>query len=454
MLTPQNPANNRTVLSVAQLNRQAKRLLESEFPNVWIEGELSNFSQPSSGHWYFSLKDASAQVRCAMFRGSNLRLRFQPQAGQKVVIRAKLSLYEARGDYQLIAEYMEPAGAGDLARAFEELKAKLSLEGLFDPAIKQALPEHPKHIAVITSPTGAAIRDILTVLKRRHAGIRVTILPVAVQGNEAAGQIARAIATANHLAASEQASFDVILLGRGGGSQEDLWAFNEEIVARAIAASELPLVSAVGHETDFTIADFCADLRAATPSAAAELLSPDLSEQIATLAGYQQWLISFMQQRLKQQQQQLGWLSSRLRHPGSRLAEQQQRLDELDIRLQQAWQKNRNHNSHRADLLRIRLQACQPHSLINGLRQHSLNLLKQLKQLHAQQLQRQQQQLKSTMQRLHTVSPLATLERGYSILSDQQGQVINKVEQVQAGQQLEAKLSNGRLSCVVADVGK
>ncbi|MCR8922745.1 exodeoxyribonuclease VII large subunit [Dasania sp. GY-MA-18] len=452
MLTPQAPQNNRTVLSVGQLNRQAKRLLESQFPNVWIEGEISNLSRPSSGHWYFSLKDASAQVRCAMFRGNNLRLRFQPQAGQKVVIRAKLSLYEARGDYQLIAEYMEPAGAGDLARAFEELKARLNLEGLFDPSIKQPLPEHPKHIVVITSPTGAAIRDILTVLKRRHAGIQVTILPVAVQGNEAAGQIARAIHTANHLVNSQQADFDVILLGRGGGSQEDLWAFNEEIVARAIAASELPLVSAVGHETDFTIADFCADLRAATPSAAAELLSPDLSEQIATIAGYQQWLISFIQQRLSQQQQQLGWLSSRLRHPGSRLAEQQQRLDELDIRLQQAWQKNRNHNQHRAELLRIRLQGCQPHGLIRSLRQHSLSLLKQLKQLHSQQLQRQQQQLKSTMQRLHTVSPLATLDRGYAIVTDHSGQVVTNAQQLQAGDELNARLSKGEVNCVVKAV--
>jgi exodeoxyribonuclease VII large subunit len=447
--TPQTNSNNRQVLSVGQLNRRAKQLLESQFPSVWVEGELSNLARPSSGHWYFSLKDSSAQIRCAMFRNSNARLRFQPEAGQKVVIRARLSLYEARGDYQLIAEYMEPAGAGDLARAFEELKAKLNAEGLFDPAWKQPLPELPKHIAVVTSPTGAAIQDVLTVLKRRHSGIAVTILPVAVQGQGAAPQIAAAIDLANQLVTEKRAAFDVVIIGRGGGSQEDLWAFNEEVVARAIYASELPIISAVGHEVDFTIADFCADERAATPSQAAELISPDIEELMTTVEGYKQWLISHIKQRLQQQSQQIALLSAKLKHPGSRLREQQQRLDELDIRLQQGWQKNLNHQQHRAAILATRLQANHPGQLIAAMKVQVANLFKQLKHASQQGLQLNHQQLQMQMQRLNTISPLATLERGYAIVTQEDGTPVTNSEQVSIGETLTAKLALGQMSCKV-----
>src|SRR5690606_31569338 len=248
---------------VSQLNRRAKQLLETHLPLLWVEGELSNVSQPSSGHWYFTLKDDQAQVRCAMFRNRNMLVRFKPQQGQQVLLRARVSLYEGRGDYQLIAEHMEEAGAGALQRAYEELKQKLAAEGLFSDDLKQPLPSLPRHIGVITSPTGAAIRDILHVLARRFPAIPVTVLPVAVQGKEAAPQIVKAIQLANRADL-----FDVLILARGGGSLEDLWPFNEEVVARAIHASKLPIVSAVGHEVDFTIADFVADLRAPTPSVA------------------------------------------------------------------------------------------------------------------------------------------------------------------------------------------
>jgi exodeoxyribonuclease VII large subunit len=389
-----------------------------------------------------------------MFRSSNARLRFQPEAGQKVVIRAKLSLYEARGDYQLIAETMEPAGAGDLARAFEELKAKLNAEGLFDPAWKLPLPDLPKHIAVVTSPTGAAIQDILTVLRRRHAGIAVTILPVAVQGQSAAAQIAKAITLANQLTTEAKTPFDAIIVGRGGGSQEDLWAFNEEVVARAIYASNLPIISAVGHEIDFTIADFCADVRAATPSQAAELISPDVTELTNTVEGYKLWLISHIKYVLQQHSQQLTLLSAQLKHPGSRLNEQQQRLDELEIRMRQAWQKSLSHQQHRAEILSTQLQACHPGQLISTLKLQLKNIFRQLKQASKQDLQRKQQNLQLQIQRLNTISPLATLERGYAIVTQNNGTPVTSSDQIDIGETLNAKLATGQLSCIVESINK
>jgi exodeoxyribonuclease VII large subunit len=261
--------SNRDVLSVSDLTRSARMLLEEEFPNVFVEGEISNFSKPASGHWYFTLKDDKSQLRCAMFRNKNSRLRFVPRNGLQVIVRGKISLYEGRGDFQMIAEHMEEAGDGALRRAFEKLKAQLDREGLFDPAAKQPVPNLPNHLAVITSPTGAAIRDVLHVFERRFPALKVTIIPVPVQGDEAIPRIVEAIDLANRYS---DLPFDAILLTRGGGSLEDLWAFNTEPVARAIFNSALPIVSAVGHEIDITIADFVADLRAPTPSAAAELL--------------------------------------------------------------------------------------------------------------------------------------------------------------------------------------
>lgn len=440
-LTPKK----RETLSVSQLNRQAKRLLEGNFPSVWVEGEISNLSRPSSGHWYFSLKDNSAQVRCAMFRSSNARLRFQAEAGQQVMARAKLSLYEARGDYQLIVEHMEPAGDGALARAFEELKNKLQAEGLFDSDIKQAIPDHPKSIAVVTSATGAAIRDILTVLARRFPSIKVSIFPTAVQGQNAAPEIARAINTANALHKSGKREFDVILAGRGGGSMEDLWAFNEEIVARAIHQSGLPVISAVGHEVDFTIADFVADLRAPTPSAAAELISPDGQEMMASFMGFEQLLTRQMLLTLETNKQQLSFLQSRLRHPGSRLQEHSQRLDELEMRLMNGWKNQSQKQQLGLQVLASRLQQQTPDHKIKQLKLSSAGLYQRLEKQVQRLLEQQQLRLKNAMQLLDAVSPLATLDRGYAIVSDDEGQVITDAEELSSGQTINTRFAKGSI---------
>ncbi|MCP3908856.1 MAG: exodeoxyribonuclease VII large subunit [Oceanicoccus sp.] len=443
---PSSPTpKKRETLSVSQLNRQAKRLLEGNFPSVWVEGEISNLSRPSSGHWYFSLKDNSAQVRCAMFRSSNARLRFQAEAGQQVMARAKLSLYEARGDYQLIVEHMEPAGDGALARAFEELKNKLQAEGLFDSDIKQAIPDHPKSIAVVTSATGAVIRDILTVLARRFPSIKVSIFPTAVQGQNAAPEIARAINTANALHKSGKREFDVILAGRGGGSMEDLWAFNEEIVARAIYQSDLPVISAVGHEVDFTIADFVADLRAPTPSAAAELISPDGQEMMASFMGFEQLLTRQMLLTLETNKQQLSFLQSRLRHPGSRLQEHSQRLDELEMRLMNGWKNQSQKQQLGLQVLASRLQQQTPDHKIKQLKLSSAGLYQRLEKQVQRLLEQQQLRLKNAMQLLDAVSPLATLDRGYAIVSDDEGQVITDAEELSSGQTINTRFAKGSI---------
>lgn len=440
---PSNATPQRNPLTISQLNRQARQLLESTFPSVWVVGELSNFARPSSGHWYFSLKDDRAQVRCAMFRSANARLRFQPEAGQQVQVRARLSLYEPRGDYQLIVEHMEPAGAGALAAAFEALKAKLQAEGLFEPALKRLPPTHPRHIAVVTSPTGAAIRDILTVLARRFPLIPVTLLPVAVQGEGAAPAIAAAIRRANALAAAGDYDFDVILAGRGGGSIEDLWAFNEEIVARAIADSALPVVSAVGHETDFTIADFVADVRAPTPSAAAELLSPDQRELADTFAGYEILLAKQLQAQIHQGRQQLGWLTARLRHPGSLLRDHSQRLDELELRLRNSWRQQQRFRHQQLSLARSSVQGSNPLAAIRALRQQVVSDSRRLQQAALTTLERRQQRLRAATQLLETVSPLATLNRGYSITTDQHQQILRNAGDLASGDVIHTRLARG-----------
>ncbi len=434
------PITEREILSVSQLNRRAKQLLETHLPLLWVEGELSNVSQPSSGHWYFTLKDDQAQVRCAMFRNRNMLVRFRPQQGQQVLVRARVSLYEGRGDYQLIAEHMEEAGAGALQRAFEALKAKLAAEGLFDPARKRPLPSLPRHIGVITSPTGAAIRDVLSVLERRFPAIPVTVIPVAVQGKEAAPQIVRALELANRAGL-----FDVLLLTRGGGSLEDLWPFNEESVARAIAASGLPVVSAVGHEVDFTIADFVADLRAPTPSAAAELLTPDGEEWLEQFVGYEVLLEEAMLRRLRHWQQQLAWLRSRLRHPGERLQQQAQRLDNLEIRLRQAIRHQLAGQRNRLEQLQLRQTQLHPGRQISLLQERVALLHRQLSDLTRQQFQEKRQQLGEAARLLHTLSPLNTLERGYAIVQNAEGHVIRQTGQVTVGETLSTRLKQGTL---------
>lgn len=439
--------NNRNIFSISQLNRQAKQLLESQFPSVWVEGEISNFATPSSGHWYFSLKDNKAQVSCAMFRNSNQRVRFRPEPGQQVLIRAKLSLYEARGDYQLIAEHMEPAGDGALARAFEALKTKLREEGLFDTEHKKALPDLATHLAVITSPTGAAIHDILTVMARRFPSTQVTIIPTAVQGKGAAQEIAKAIKTANKLA--KKYGFDVILVGRGGGSLEDLWAFNEELLARAIFLSKLPIVSAVGHEVDFTIADFVADIRAATPSAAAELLTPDGKELNNSFNGYEQLLVKAINNRVNDGNQQLHWLQTRLRHPKHKLLEHSQRLAELELRLINAFQQYRQEQQHRLELASMRLQQLSPSHMIKTLRSQVENLSWHLNQQTQQLIEKKSQQLSTVAQLLNAVSPLSTLDRGYAIVTDDNQRIINDATTIKSGQRLNTRFANGSINSTV-----
>ncbi len=436
-------------LSVSQLNRQVRGLLEGHFDFVWVEGEISNLARPSSGHWYFSLKDDKAQVRCAMFRNRNQRLRISPANGDAVRVRARVSLYEGRGEFQLIAEHMEPAGDGALQLAFEALKAKLLAEGLFAADRKQPIPTAVTRLAVITSPTGAAIKDITSVLERRSPGIEVYILPVAVQGEQSAPEIVAALARANRLAASGDYPFDAIILARGGGSLEDLWSFNTEPVARAIAASELPVVSAVGHEVDFTIADMVADQRAPTPSAAAELVSPDREEQLRHLHQLRQRLERQIRQVLEQARWRLTALQRQLQHPGHRLREQSQRLDELERRLLSAQRASLQHHRSRLALLQTRLLSQSPQRRLTGEQDRLRAYEERLQQAMKARLQAAGQQLGHLAQLLDNLSPLRVLDRGYALLTDEQGSVVTDSTSVTTGSTLRARLARGELEVEV-----
>lgn len=438
-----------TTLTVSQLNRQAKTLLESHFDFVWVEGEVSNFVVPSSGHWYFSLKDGKAQVRCAMFGNRNQRLKFIPQNGDAVRLRCRVSLYEGRGEFQLIVEHLEPAGAGALQAAFEKLKARLLAEGLFDQARKHALPASVSRLGVITSPTGAAIHDILTVLRRRCPSIAVFLLPVAVQGEGAAEQIAGAIARANRWQAEGKIQLDALIVGRGGGSLEDLWAFNEEVVARAIAASALPIVSAVGHEVDFSIADLVADHRAPTPSAAAELLSPDQREWQQRLQGAERELLRLVRRKLADATLRLTHLRQRLKHPGAQLREQAQRLDDLEQRLILAQRNLLLRQRGTLALLENRLMSRSPLARVRQLQRDNLQWRKRLDAAMHQQLQSKTQRLAHLAQLLDSLSPLGTLQRGYAIVTDSKGNVVRDARAVAIGEEVEARLAQGRLALIV-----
>ncbi len=449
-MSPSLTPAQRNILTVTQLNRATSQLLSEHFLSVFVEGEISNLTMPSSGHLYFSLKDANAQVRCAMFRTQQRRLAFKPENGKQVVVKAQVSLYEPRGDFQLIVEHIEEAGDGALRKAFEVLKFKLSEEGLFDAANKKSLPTLPKTIGVITSPTGAAIRDILTVLRRRFAAVPVIIYPVAVQGDNAKYEIARAIAMAN-----EQMQCDVIILGRGGGSLEDLWAFNEEMVARAIFASEIPVISAVGHETDVTIADFVADLRAATPSAAAEHATPDQQEWLSRFIHLEARLQQQLQRKLSQKQQTLEWLSKRLQqqHPGQKLARNAQRMDELESRLNQAMQTRLRHNKSLVEAIIAKLWQHNPAVTINNYKQKQDYLSKRLIAVTRHKLERLNQRVLNVSQTLHAVSPLATLNRGYALVIHQtSGQIILSTEGLKPGDMVETRVAMGSFTSQVKDI--
>ena len=434
---------DREVLSVSQLNGRARALLEDVFAQVWVEGEISNLSRPTSGHVYFTLKDAKAQVRCALFRQQAARVREVLRDGLMVRVRGRVSLYEGRGDYQMILDSVEAAGDGALRLAFEALRERLGAEGLFAAERKQALPSHPQRIGIVSSPSGAVIRDIISVFGRRAPHVTLTLIPTAVQGREATAQIVRALQLA------DRAGFDAIILARGGGSLEDLWCFNEEPVARAIAACRTPLVSAVGHETDVTIADFVADVRAPTPSAAAELLAPDGTALRQRLDSLQRRLHLSLTSQLEHRRLRLDNLLRRLRHPGERLQQQAQRLDDLEQRMTRALQRRLERAGGDLQRLQGRLAAQHPGRQLALLRQRLEQLQPRLNRAIEQSLRLRRQQLQAQMQTLQAVSPLATLNRGYSILLDERGHALRSAREAQPGQQLTARLAEGELQLQV-----
>ena len=441
--------NNRQIFTVSELNRTVRQLLENSLPMLWVEGEISNFARPGSGHWYLTLKDEKAQVRCAMFKNSNMRVNFKPANGTSVLVRCRAGVYEGRGEYQLVVEHMEEAGFGALQRQFDQLKASLASEGLFDSAHKKSMPQAVNHVGVITSPTGAAVKDVLSVLKRRFPAIKVSIFPTAVQGDQAAGQIVDAIAMAN-----QHNQCDALIIGRGGGSLEDLWPFNEEAVARAIFSSQIPTISAVGHEIDFTIADFVADLRAPTPSAAAELISPDGSEMHAQLRGLEASLINTVHRCLQKYDQNVVNLHKRLRHPGRKLQEQAQHLDHLDIRLKRAVQNRIEQHQHQIILKRDRLLRQHPKTLLIERGQKVKNIVGQLSKIVSQQLKTKTRHAEQVIHLLDAVSPLKILSRGFSVIRDHKNVVIKSVSSVSLGENLKGRVADGEIHFAVTKTTK
>lgn len=441
------------VFTVSQLNQRAKQLLEITFTSVKVEGEISNLSRPSSGHWYFTLKDKGAQVRCAMFRSRTAQLKFLPKEGDKIIVRGKVSLYENRGDYQLIVDAMKPSGEGQLQQAFIQLKQTLGAEGLFSSEHKQKIPSNIQRIAIVTSPTGAAIHDILTVLKRRFPSIQVDLYPVQVQGQQAAQQIIEAINSIN--ASSQQnknTSADVIIIGRGGGSIEDLWCFNDETLARTIFNSALPIVSAVGHEVDFTISDFVADVRAPTPSAAAEMLSPDQQEYWLKFDHLASRFKKSMTQQLQNKQWQLKNAQQRLQHPGDTLRKHAQSLDMLELRLQQSQNNRIRALSQRLTSAQQKLQQNSPANKLQHINSQLQYLQQRLNSSMTLLLTHKKEQLHNKALILNAVSPLNTLGRGYSILQDADESIVHDSHEVKKGDRLTARLGQGKLTLSVEKV--
>ncbi|OTA18877.1 exodeoxyribonuclease VII large subunit [Xenorhabdus beddingii] len=442
------PANT-GIFSVSRLNQTVRQLLELEMGRIWLSAEMSNFSQPSSGHWYFTLKDERAQIRAAMFRSHNLRATFRPQNGQQVLVRAQITLYEPRGDYQLIVESIQPAGEGLLQQQFDILKQKLAAEGLFDQIHKQPLPSPAKRLGVITSASGAALHDILNILKRRDPSLPIVIYPTAVQGAEAPLQIIRAIELAN-----ARQECDILIVGRGGGSLEDLWCFNDEHVARAIFQSRIPIVSAVGHETDVTIADFVADLRAPTPSAAAELVSRNQIELLRQVQSLQQRLEMALDYFFAQKQRIFNLLQHRLRqqHPDLRLARQQHHLAELRQRLIDSLLRCLKQNATSYEKLNQRLLQIHPERELRHYSQSIQQFDFRLKQALERQLGRYREKFAVSCSRMEAVSPLATLSRGYSISETSDGKLLKQIKQVKAGDRLKTRLQDGWVESQVTQV--
>jgi exodeoxyribonuclease VII large subunit len=448
-LRPAGPA--RDIYTVSRLNREARGLLESALPSLWITGELSNLSRPASGHWYFSLKDEVAQVRCAMFRQRNLAVRVVPRDGMQVLLRARVGLYEARGEFQLVVDHLEEAGEGELRRRFEALKQKLAAEGLFDSARKRPAPRFPRRIGVVTSPTGAALRDVLHVLGRRFPSIPVLLYPVPVQGAGAAREIAAMLA-----AADRRRDVDVLLLVRGGGSLEDLWAFNDEGLARTIAGLGLPLICGIGHEVDFTIADFVADVRAPTPSAAAELAVPDASacrDALAVTAGRLRSAAARSARRHRDALREAARRLARL-HPAQAVRERMQRLDELQARALAAVLRERRARVERLLRLGAELAAASPAHRLQSFRQRATQAAKRLAPSLAQGVAQAGLRLQSAVRALHATSPLATLDRGYAIVNRAaDGVLVRDPQQAPRGTDLDVRVAGGRFRARVSGAG-
>src|SRR6056297_622606 len=443
------PGPETRVYQPVELNREVRVHLEAGFPRLWIAGEISNLARPASGHWYFTLKDERAQIRCALFRGQRENVTGDPQSGDQVLVRGRLSLYEARGDYQLIADAMLPAGSGALQQAFEALKKKLEGEGLFDPASKRPLPRYPQSIAVVTSPTGAAVRDILTTLKRRWPAAQVKLYKTQVQGERAAPEVIRALD-----AVERDGTSDVVILARGGGSLEDLWAFNDETLARRIAALSIPLVSGVGHETDFTIADFVADLRAATPTAAAEATTPDGPALARAVAELDRRRERAQSRRLEQHWQRVDALERRLaaRHPLRRLIEARGRLDELVRRSSRAAQSGVGTARTGLHACASRLAAAHPARRIAELRKALAGSHARLLQAASHRLHVDQARFGSAVRALDHVSPLAVLARGYALIEDEHGRILSRRGDFRPGQTIHTRVRDLRIESEVRHV--
>lgn len=459
----QNTTKN-TIWSVSDLNQQARNCLESAFNGVQVEGEISDLIQHRSGHWYFTLKDDEGQLRAAMFSFKNKSVRFTPENGQHVILTGKLSLYAPRGSYQFITERMAPAGAGQLQQAFEALKRELEAQGLFNPEHKKPLPSFPRQVAIITSPQGAAIRDIQTTFERRFCGIQLIVIPVAVQGDGAAQAIANAIDTANRWSKDNQTDAvltesaamspftvkpDAIIVGRGGGSIEDLWAFNEAVVAHAIFRSELPIISAVGHETDTTIADFVADIRAATPTAAAELLSPDRQGLLHRVKNLSTRLNTYISYQINHAQLTLQSLAKRVKHPSYQLAQHAQRLDQLDSDMQRALGYRLERSREQLQQLQQRLFLASPDKLLAQQQKQTRLLEDRMVRSIRSQLNNRQQHWRRIVETLNVVSPLATLKRGYAIVEDSSGNIVRSHQAVAVGDTINTRLGDGSIDCTV-----
>ena len=446
VLTNSNSANSVStelnILTVEGLNRLIRGQIESRFTQVWVKGELSNFKAHTSGHFYFSLKDANSQVRAVMFRGYNSKLKFRPHDGLEVIVRGKVTVFEPRGEYQITCDTMEPVGAGALQKAFEQLKEKLRKEGLFETSRKRALPPLPRHIAIVTSPTGAAIRDILNILERRARGISVTIVPTIVQGEAAAPALREAFSKATQLP-----NVDVIIIGRGGGSIEDMWCFNDEALARLIAQSAIPVISAVGHEIDFTIADFVADVRAPTPSAAAELVIKSAEEVMNKVSNLRRLLCFAMDRSLKSFKQKLVTINHRLVDPQRRIQDLIQRNDDLRDRLLLANQNFLQRRRERVILLSQKLGTPEPilQKKRSSLEAHQLRL----KMLSDKLITQKRFRLERIMGKLDSLSPLKVVDRGYSLITNSEGQLVKSVTQVKKDDQITLQVTDGKIQAIV-----